>query len=109
MFQFEVYFKVDRPLTGLTAQQKGTTFWWYSNKTSLYNIVLSIIPRKRKKTSRHYYQFIDSTRHNYSLMQTNWLKVCLAGENNEDLLGIFQTPIFEVGIEWNYTDHRSQN
>ena len=25
-----------RILTGLTAQQKGTTAWWYSNKTSLY-------------------------------------------------------------------------
>ena len=27
--------KVDRLLTGLTAQQKGTTARWYSNKTSL--------------------------------------------------------------------------
>ena len=31
----EVYYKVDRLLTGLTAQQKGTTARWYSNKTSL--------------------------------------------------------------------------
>ena len=34
VFQFEVYYKVDRLLTGLTAQQKGTTAQWYSNKTS---------------------------------------------------------------------------
>ena len=33
--QLEVYYKVDRLLTGLTAQQKGTTARWYSNKTSL--------------------------------------------------------------------------
>ena len=37
VFQLEVYYKVDRLLTGLTAQQKGTTAWWYSNKTSLGN------------------------------------------------------------------------
>ena len=35
VFQLEVYYKVDRLLTGLTAQQKGTTAQWYSNKTSL--------------------------------------------------------------------------
>ena len=35
VFQFEVYYKVDRLLTGLTAQKKGTTTRWYSNKTSL--------------------------------------------------------------------------
>ena len=35
VFQLEVYFKVDRLLTGLTAQQKGTTARWCSNKTSL--------------------------------------------------------------------------
>ena len=34
-FQLEVYSKVDRILTGLTAQQKGTTAQWSSNKTSL--------------------------------------------------------------------------
>ena len=33
--QTEVYYKVDRLLTGPTAQQKGTTARWYSNKTSL--------------------------------------------------------------------------
>ena len=37
VFQLEVYYKVDRLLTGLTAQQKGTTARWYSNKTSLSN------------------------------------------------------------------------
>ena len=35
VFQLEVYCKVDRLLTSLTAQQKGTTARWYSNKTSL--------------------------------------------------------------------------
>ena len=35
VFQLEVYCKVDRLLTGLTTQQKGTTTRWYSNKTSL--------------------------------------------------------------------------
>ena len=39
VFQLEVYYKVDRPLTGLTAQQKGTTAQWYSNKTSLLSIL----------------------------------------------------------------------
>ena len=38
VFQLEVYYKLDRDrlLTGLTAQQKGTTSRWYSNKTSLH-------------------------------------------------------------------------
>ena len=36
VFQLEVYCKVDRLLTGPTAQQNGTTALWYSNKTSLY-------------------------------------------------------------------------
>ena len=35
VFQLEVYYKVDRLLTGLTAQPKGTIAQWYSNKTSL--------------------------------------------------------------------------
>ena len=35
VFQIEVYYEVDRLLIGLTAQQKGTTARWYSNKTSL--------------------------------------------------------------------------
>ena len=29
-------YKLDRLLTGLTAQQKGTTARWYSNKISLF-------------------------------------------------------------------------
>ena len=40
IFQLEVYYKVDRLLTGLTAQPKGTTARWYSNKTSLVVFVL---------------------------------------------------------------------
>ena len=43
VFQLEVYYKVDRLLTGLTAQQKGTTAQWYTNKTSLF------ITQKSKK------------------------------------------------------------
>ena len=35
VFQLEVYYNVDRLLTGLTAQQKGTTAQWYTKKTSL--------------------------------------------------------------------------
>ena len=35
VFQLEGYYKVVRLLTGLTAQPKGTTTRWYSNKTSL--------------------------------------------------------------------------
>ena len=42
MFQLEVYYKVDRLLTGLTVQQKGTTARWYSNKTSLKNSLFLI-------------------------------------------------------------------
>ena len=36
VFQLEVYYKVDGLLSGLSAQQKGTTARWYSNKTSLF-------------------------------------------------------------------------
>ena len=44
VFQLEVYYKVDRLLTGPTAQQKGKAARWYSNKTSLlYICVLSLI------------------------------------------------------------------
>ena len=39
VFQLEVYYEVDRLLTGLTAQQKGPTAWWYSNKTSLFILI----------------------------------------------------------------------
>ena len=39
VFQLEVCYRVDRLLTGITAQQKGTTARWYSNKTSLECIV----------------------------------------------------------------------
>ena len=38
VFQLEVYYKVDKLLTGLTAQPKGTIARWYSNKTSLRNV-----------------------------------------------------------------------
>ena len=51
VFQLEVYCKVDRLLTGLTAQPKGTTARWYSNKTSLYvniNIQLSLLIKQNQ-------------------------------------------------------------
>ena len=35
VLQFEVYCKVDRLLTGLTAKPIGTTAQWYLNKTPL--------------------------------------------------------------------------
>ena len=35
VFQVEVYYKADRLLISLTAQQKGATARWYSNKTSV--------------------------------------------------------------------------
>ena len=47
VFQFEVYYKAARLLTGLTVQQKGTTARWYSNKTSLH-ISYRIKPRTKK-------------------------------------------------------------
>ena len=40
VFQLEVCYKVDRLLTGLTAQQKGTTARCYSNKTTLSAILI---------------------------------------------------------------------
>ena len=36
IFQLEVYYRVGRLLFGLTAQPKGTTTQWFSNKTSLF-------------------------------------------------------------------------
>ena len=48
-FQLEVYYKPDRLLTGLTAQQKGTTARWYSNKTTLFkNSTQNIIYLQKK-------------------------------------------------------------
>ena len=35
VFQLGVYYMVDRLLTSLTAQEKGTNARWYSNETSL--------------------------------------------------------------------------
>ena len=45
VFQLEVYYKLDRLLTGLPAQQKGTTARWYSNKTSLDNLQTKLPPK----------------------------------------------------------------
>ena len=47
VFQLEVYYKLDRLLTGLTAQQKGATARWYSNNTSLVeHPILSLVARQ---------------------------------------------------------------
>ena len=43
VFQLEDYYKVDRLLTGLIAQHKGTTARWFSNKTSLSTNVLCVV------------------------------------------------------------------
>ena len=51
VFQLEVCHKVDRLLTGITAQQNGTTARWYSNKTSLVIIKIVIC---------HYYTLLHS-------------------------------------------------
>ena len=42
-FFFDGIPKVDRLLTGLTAQPKGTTARWFSNKTSLSTNVLCVV------------------------------------------------------------------
>ena len=42
VFQLEVCYRVDRLLTGITAQQKGPTARLYSNKTSLVIILWQI-------------------------------------------------------------------
>ena len=43
VFQLEVYYNVDRLLTGLTAQQKGTTHYDTKVKHSMKKIVLSLL------------------------------------------------------------------
>ena len=50
VFQLEVYNKVVRLLTGLTAQQKGKIAQWYSNKTSLSS--KKVLVRSNKLGSR---------------------------------------------------------
>ena len=53
VFQLEVYYKVDRLLTGLTAQQKGTTARWYSNKTALFTISTKTFNKRKHAIERH--------------------------------------------------------
>ena len=67
VFQLEAYYKVDRLLTGLTAQRKGTT-QWYSNKTSLFwiSIMFFLIPCKGQ----------TSDMNNYSSPVTIYPNVC---------------------------------
>ena len=54
VFQLEVYYKVDRLLTGVTAQQKGTTARWYSNKTSLVLFLVNLYIDFRKFSCHPY-------------------------------------------------------
>ena len=43
VFKLEVYYNVDRLLTGLSAQQIGTTARWYSNNTPLlYTLIMGL-------------------------------------------------------------------
>ena len=56
VFQLEVCCKVDRLLTGITAQQKGTTARWFSNKTSLWLIIKW---RYRKACCLFYFREMD--------------------------------------------------
>ena len=66
VFQLEVYYKVDRLLTGLTAQQKGTTARWYSNKASL------------KAMSKNKSNFQPKTHNSFNqfCFQVNWSFTC---------------------------------
>ena len=43
VFQLEVYYKLDKLLTGLIAQPKGTPARWYSNKTYLVKEIEEIL------------------------------------------------------------------
>ena len=66
VFQLEVYYKTDRLLTGLTAQQKGTTARWYSNKTSLIKIILLkilFVKENEFKVMVKYYMVLFSPRY----------------------------------------------
>ena len=59
-FQLEVYCKVDRLISGLTAQQIETTARWYSNKTPIlllrYEVVLPLIRYVKIINSSSFYQ-----------------------------------------------------
>ena len=55
VFQLEVCYMVDRLLTGITAQQKGITAQWYSNKTSLNGLYGM---RSYMKITLHYRSYI---------------------------------------------------
>ena len=49
VFQIEVYYKVVRLLTGLTAQQKGAAARWYSNKTPLLSYKCTLLFMSKNK------------------------------------------------------------
>ena len=56
VFQLEVYYKADKLLNGITAQQKGTTARWHSNKTSLATISLIL---SAKRSQRQLFKSIE--------------------------------------------------
>ena len=58
VFQLEVYYKLDRLLTGFTAQQIGTTARWHSNKTFLSHC---IVAKGWSCESRNWFVFITSS------------------------------------------------
>ena len=93
VFQLEVYYKVDRFLTGLTAQQNGSTAQWYSNKTSLHLCQLSICCEKSQKKNSYpppkRYQSIDwNISFLYCLLYRNFVDLI-----KNHLSSLFQYPI----------------
>ena len=102
VFQLEVYYKVDRLLTGLTAQQKGTTARWYSNKGCLkkkrrhfkiFNLVFKACATKIEmfylNTIEQLFLFVE---------QLDQLEVCLP--DSRLLAGIPILAAFQ-NLDWN--------
>ena len=74
--ELEGYWKVDRLLAGQTAQQKGTTAWWYSNKISLPNLHLLLISWQNvsRQAGRLYLHPYTDKGQTYSLNEaSDWL------------------------------------
>ena len=71
VFQLKVYYKVDidRLLTSLAAQQKGTTAQWYSNKISLVLHKMIIIPKLKKCDDELIQKLENSTTSHYGYDQ----------------------------------------
>ena len=77
---------VDRLLTGITAQQKGTTAQWYSNKTSLIDYFFELFPKGVNFLKETLYcLFINTFKHEYKcplgLTYFQWNSVLPFDEN----------------------------